>query len=295
MGERRVSSDIDKHHSLVFKRLDAIRDVPTLPAIALRAVEISNDDESSSKELAEFIGQDQALTSNLLTITNSAAFGSPGKVATIDRAVIILGFRKVRTLVLASATASFFSGKSDCLDRARLWRHSIGTATAARLLAKGESGINPEAAYIAGLLHEVGIVILDRYFHAALKAAIHEANDQHSTIDTTLRQIIGLDQFKIGGYLAQRWNLPCALGASIGLHNSPPMADGNAQTIAIVHVASIIADACKMNYERYATHKHISANAIQILGITPEKVQNAAEELNKHRSSIEEFADLCAK
>jgi len=295
MGEVCLNANSDNNQSLIFRTLDSIHDVPTLPAIALRAVEISNDDDSSAKELAEFIGQDQALTTTLLSITNSAAFGLPGKVATVDRAVVIMGFSKVRALVLASATANFFSGESDCLDRASLWRHSIGTATAARLLAKGEAGINPEAAYIAGLLHEVGVVILDRYFHDALKAAVSEAHSRRSTIDAALRNILGIDQFKVGGYLAQRWHLPTGLATSIGMHNSPPIADGNAQVIAIVHVASMIADACKMNYEPFSAHKPISANAIQLLSITPIKVQSTADELRKHRTGIEEFAKLCTQ
>lgn len=285
----------DNSQNLVYRKLDAIRDVPTLPAIALRAVGISNDEDSSARELAEFICQDQALTTTLLTLTNAAAYGVAGRVATVDRAVVIMGFAKVRTIVLSSATANIFSGTSDCVDRGRLWRHSIGTATAARLLARGEPGIDPETAYIAGLLHEVGIVILDRYFHDALRAAVRMAYVQQCTIDSSLRDLLGLDQFKVGGYLAQRWQLPGALVTSIGMHNSPPIANGHAQVVAIVHVASMIADACNLNYEPFAARKPISANAINLLSITPVKVKHTADELNKQRSSIETFAELCSQ
>ncbi len=293
MGGRQVSAEADINLQTVYRKLDEIRDVPTLPAIALRAVEISNDEDSSVRELADFIGHDQALTARLLTLTNAASYGMTGKVATIDRAVVIMGFAKVRTIVLSSATANIFAGSSDCLDRGRLWRHSIGTATAARLLAKAEHGIDPETAYIAGLLHEVGIVILDRYFHDVLRAAVRVAHIQKSTIDRALRDLIGADQFKVGSYLAQRWRLPGAFSSSIGMHNSPPIADGYAQVIAIVHVASMIADACHMNYEPFAAMKPISSNAVNLLSITPIKVKHAADELNKQRPSIEAFANLC--
>src|SRR5579872_1731972 len=172
IGRCRVILKDDQSRNRVFSKLDAIRDVPTLPTIALRAAEIANDEASSARELANFISQDQALTATLLTMTNAAAYGVAGKVATVDRAVILMGFEKVRTMVLLSSASNFFAGESDCLDRASLWRHSIGTATAAEVLARGEAGIDPAAAYIAGLLHEVGIVILDRYFHDDLRAAV---------------------------------------------------------------------------------------------------------------------------
>jgi len=279
---------------LILNTLDSIGDVPTLPPIALKAVEISNDDNSSAKELAEFISQDQALTTRLLTITNASIFGVSGKVSTVDRAIVILGFSKVRTIVLAASLAKWFSGASECLDRPRLWRHSIATATAARMLAKGESGIDCETAYVAGLLHEIGVVILDRYFHDSLRSAVQIAHVRHSTIDKALRDLIGMDQFKIGGYLADRWHLPGALCSSIGFHNAPPIANGNAQVIAAVHVASILADACKLNYEPYATTKPVSPNAVQLLGITQARLKATAEELNKQRAHIDEFARLCA-
>ena len=293
--EAALSVEVESIQKMVYKKLDCIRDVPTLPAIALRAVEISNDDDSSARELADFIGKDQALTSKLLSLVNAAAYGVAGKVATVGRAVVIMGFARVRTVILSSAMGNIFSGNSECLDRNRLWLHSVGTATAARLIAKGEIGIDAEAAYIAGLLHEVGIVILDRYFHDALKAAVQVAYAKQSTIDSALRELIGIDQFRVGAYLANRWQLPSALTSAIGLHNTPPASDANASIIAAVHVASMIADACKMNYEPYAARKPISANAINLLNITPQKIKHAADELNKQRPNIEEFADMCSK
>ena len=287
--------DAESSQKMVYKKLDGIRDVPTLPALALRAIEISNDDDSSARELSEFVGRDQALTSKLLSLVNAASYGVAGKVSTVGRAVVIMGFAKVRSIILSSATANIFSGDSDCLDRNRLWRHSVATATAARILAKGELGIDAETSYVAGLLHEVGIVILDRYFHEALRAAVQMAHAQQTTVDKSLRDLIGLDQFKIGAYLAQRWQLPDALARSISLHNSPPMSDVHAQVVATVHVASMIADACKFNYEPYAAKKPISANAINLLNITPIKIKATADELNKQRTNIEEFADMCSK
>jgi len=285
----------DQSRNRVFSKLDAIRDVPTLPTIALRAAEIANDEASSARELANFISQDQALTATLLTMTNAAAYGVAGKVATVDRAVILMGFEKVRTMVLLSSASNFFAGESDCLDRASLWRHSIGTATAAEVLARGEAGIDPAAAYIAGLLHEVGIVILDRYFHDDLRAAVEAALAQKSTIDRVLRDRVGFDQFRVGGYLAHRWHLPGALASSIGLHNYPPKACGSSRVIAIVHLASMIADACCMNYEPFAVARPVSPNAVEQLDMTPRKVMATADELRNQRASIDAFVDLCTR
>ncbi len=290
-----MSDALEKTQNLLFGKLDAIHDVPTLPAIALRALEIANSDDGSAKELAVFISRDQALTTKLLALTNSTAYLVAGKVSTVDRAVIILGFSKVRSIVLSASASNVFAVASDCLDRGRLWRHSIGAATAARLLAKGVPGADPKTAYVAGLLHETGIVILDRYFHEALRAVVQIAHAKRATIDQALRELIGIDQYKVGRYLANRWKLPDTLTRSIGLHNSPPLSDVNSHTISIVHVASMIADACKINYEPHAAAKPISSNAIQILNITPIKIKSVADDLNRQRESMDEFARLCCQ
>src|SRR5262249_53636546 len=161
----------------------------------------------------------------------AAQYGVAGKVATVSRAIVIMGFAKVRNIILSSATANIFAGKSDCLDRSRVWVHSVATATAARHLAKSSIGIDPETAYVAGLLHEVGIVILDRYFHEPLRAAIHHGVAHQMPIDQMLRATLGLDQFKVGAYLAQRWCLPMPLYSSIAMHNYPPANDPHALLI----------------------------------------------------------------
>ena len=283
----------EQSQQAVLRILDSVRDVPTLPAVAMRAVEISNDDDSSAKELGDFIAQDPALTTKLLTLVNAAQYGVSGKVATVSRAIVIMGFAKVRNIILSSATANIFTGTSDCLNRTRVWEHSVATATAARLLAKHAAGVDPETAYVAGLLHEVGIAILDRYFHEPLRIAILTGATQHLPIDQVLRATLGLDQFRVGAYLAQRWRLPLPLCSAIAMHNYPPANDRHSALIATVHVASLIADACKLTYDAHAAKKPIGSNAITLLQITPAKIQGLAEELNKQRRHIEEFAALC--
>ena len=290
-----VNSIADNDLKLVFSKLDSIREIPTLPAIALRAVEISNDEASSAKELARFISQDQSLTATLLTMVNAAAYGVAGNISTVDRAVIIMGFDKVRTMVLLSTVADFFSDVSDCLDPTELWRHSIGAATAAGILARDVPGVDPGAAYIAGLLHEVGIVVIDLYFHEDFRAAVELAAARKCSIDRALRDLVGYDQFRIGGYLARRWRLPGALAGAIGLHNDPPRTGNDSQIVAIAHIASMIADICNMSFDPLALKRPVSSVAIELLGVTPARIKAAVDELDQHRARIEEFAELCSR
>src|SRR5689334_10163394 len=107
--EQKNTNQLEANAKAVLVKLASIRDVPTLPAIAMRAIEISNDDYASANALGDFISQDQALSSRLLTLANSAHYGLVGKVATVPRAVVIMGFAKVRTIILSSATANIFS------------------------------------------------------------------------------------------------------------------------------------------------------------------------------------------
>jgi HD-like signal output (HDOD) protein len=153
---------------LTLTHLDTL---PTLAPIAIKLLQITADDTSSVQELVEALRGDQSLTAKILSIANSAALGASGKITTLDRAVVMLGFQAVRSIVLTVKVFECLSdgkwaGQTRRFDRVEFWKHSLGVAFAARRLAarRRQLGIDPEEAFVAGLLHDLGKVALDAVF-----------------------------------------------------------------------------------------------------------------------------------
>ncbi|MBI2297899.1 MAG: HDOD domain-containing protein, partial [Armatimonadetes bacterium] len=138
-------------------------DLPMLPSVLTRLLELSNRDDATAQDMAEVISSDPRLSSQLLRVVNSAFFGFSRRIATIPEATVILGTQALRSLASGAAVSQFFGGSSTVLDRTQLWRHSLGVGVASRLLAQQVASAKAEEAFTAGLLHDFGRVCLDRY------------------------------------------------------------------------------------------------------------------------------------
>ncbi|MBI4300746.1 MAG: HDOD domain-containing protein [Chloroflexi bacterium] len=223
--------------------------VNTLPTIALvydRVCEMVENPDVSAADLGKAIAEDQTLTARLLRIVNSAFYGFPEKITTVTRAISILGFEPLKNLVLATSVMKFFdSDGSNCLGArlANLWSHSLACAVSARALAKRIEHLNPEEMFVAGLLHDIGKVVLLQTFPEETKCIFSLVKVKGIPFLEAEHEVIGVDHPQIGSILSKQWKLPPRLGESIALHHSPNMAQSDAQQTAAVHLADILARA----------------------------------------------------
>ena len=141
-----------------------IREIPTLPMIANRVLVLLNNPKSSASDLEKVIKHDQALAARVLKIVNSAYYGFPRRITTVGQGIVILGYQAIKDLVLSVSIAELFRvrEKGKIFDRTALWEHSVGVAVGAQLLARRASLPMEDEAFIAGLLHDIGVVILDQ-------------------------------------------------------------------------------------------------------------------------------------
>ena len=176
-----------------------IKDLPTLPLVAVRVMEIINDPHSSASDLAEVISSDPAMTAKVLRLVNSAYYGFPNPITTITHAVAIMGFNTLRSLVLSVATFDLFSKKKpdQFFQLEELWMHSIGTAVGSKLLAKRLGLPNFEELFIAGLLHDVGKVVLDIYLHQDFISCINTAQKTSKPLWIVEQEVIGSSHAEI--------------------------------------------------------------------------------------------------
>ncbi|MDP3070386.1 MAG: HDOD domain-containing protein [Opitutaceae bacterium] len=215
-------------------------DIPTLPAVVMQAMEVLQDPMSDAESVQGVISRDPAISAKILRVANSAFFGFARRVGTIAEAVGVLGFVNVQGMILG--LGAFDSIRTDRLKLGGLWRHSVTTAAAARLLAE-RLGRRPDEAFTAGILHDIGKLIF----------AVQAGSDYQRVID--LERVAGASSLEaertllefthpeVGEMVAQRWNLPPRYVAAIAHHHAPAAAGDETTFCALIGLANQAAHA----------------------------------------------------
>jgi HD-like signal output (HDOD) protein len=228
------------------KLSENIKDLPTLPVVANNIIQLTQNPKSSALEVGKAIANDQALTSKVLRMANSAYYGFPQKITSINHAIVILGFATIRNLVLAVSVFDMFSKRSGNFDREGFWKHSLACGVTSKLIAKRLGINNFEEIFISGLIHDLGKLVLDAYFGEEFTRVIDLVKDKGILIREAEQELLGLDHAAVGGILANKWNLPPQLLKVIRFHHNPPQAGESMRVAAIVHVADVLCRAAGM-------------------------------------------------
>lgn len=225
----------------------AVEKLPSAPEIARRTLATVNRDNASLQDLARLIARDQALAARLLRIANGAFFAVRGKVTSIAQAVTLLGFERVRELVLGLSVWGALEGTSAAARRfrKRLWVHSAMVATAARMLAE-RTNHDDASAFTAGLLHDVGKLVLGLRLGDTYWELLEEAIDEGGAGEAE-RAALSCDHARVGGWLLQLWGMPPDLVEAVALHTEALVTDDGLDTTTIVAVADRLIHATDAN------------------------------------------------
>jgi len=224
--------------------LDDVEHLISLPAAYVRINELIEDPTSTADEIGHIITQDVALTARLLRVANSPLYGFSTQVDTVSRAVTMLGTQQVRDLALATSASKTFEGiPNELVSMESFWEHSILCALSARTLAMECLKRQREAVFVAGLLHDIGQLVLYHLLPDLSRKTLEACLDGPSELESqeAEREIIGFDHAEVGGELAHRWSLPTNLQECIAYHHDPAQAKQNRVETAIVHIANSIA------------------------------------------------------
>ena len=216
-----------------------IQELPSLPVVVLELLSSMDQDDTDVHVLAQKIELDQALAAKTLRIANSSFYGMQSKVTSIPQAVSVLGFHSIRTVVTACALTSSFAPAAGGFDFQAFWRHSLATAIAARLLAP-HLGINPETAFTAGLLHDLGTLVLVTRFpaeHVRVRSYRQEHDCQMAEAELA---VIGIDHAQVGSALAAYWKFPEAIQQAVADHYAIDRLEAGGLPLA-VHMANAVA------------------------------------------------------
>ena len=227
------------------KRLDdlvrQVRDLPSLPTSVTRVMQLTNDPKAGLSDVAQALASDQGLAARVLKLANSAYYGSSRRIGTVSEAVVILGMRTTRNLTLATSCQDMLEREVQgyFLPRGALWRHSLACAAAAQNLAKRANFRGTEEAFVAGLLHDIGKVVMSAYLKAEFAKVLTRVAKGKLTFSDAEREALGFDHAEVGARLLERWNLPTTLVTAVRHHHVPSQAP-DSPLAALVHIADTI-------------------------------------------------------
>jgi putative nucleotidyltransferase with HDIG domain len=268
-------------------RLDNIgertRDLPTLPIVATNILEHTNNPKSSALQISRIIRQDPALASRVLRMANSAFYGFPGKISTISRAVIILGFDALRNIVLASSVFEMFPARKTGtdFDPEGFWMHSIGCAVTSKVIGKKMGMQNLEEVFLCGLLHDIGKLVLHKYYEKGFSGVLHLIKEKEILMRDGEQELLGVDHAEVGGKLAEKWNLPKIIVAAIRFHHNPPLAHGSEAIAAIAHSSDILCRAIRIGNAGDRKIPCINKDAWKLLGLNKKVIRGLFSEIEK--------------
>lgn len=224
------------------ERLSKITNLPTLPTVANNVIKLTQNPDSTAFEIAEAISQDQSLATKVLKTANSAYYGFPEKITTINYAIVVLGLNNIKNIVLSASIMERFSkiGKNLLIDRRDFWKHSLLCGIISKKIS-GHLGLkNAEEMFMCGVLHDFGKMILDSFFHNEFADALEMSEGKNISLLEAENKVFGFDHAGVGALLLKRWNLPPLLVKAVKFHHSPDDSLNAFRTASIVHVADYL-------------------------------------------------------
>lgn len=252
---------------------DAVERVRPIPQVALKIIRMIHDDNYSMKDIAEEVRQDQIICAKVLRLCNSAFFATKVKIDTLNRALVMIGEKNLMQLVVSASLEDFFpetrQGYSLC--KGGLYRHALGTAMISEKLAELTGKASSGLAYTAGLLHDIGKVVLDQYLAPAYPLFYRRSQIDGVNLIEVERDEFGLTHTEAGGRLAERWSLPDNLGDTIRNHHHPEQASISPELTHLIYLADLLMSRFAVGHELERLNTNQLTLRIQKVGLRPEE------------------------
>ncbi|MDA8138066.1 MAG: HDOD domain-containing protein [Desulfobacteraceae bacterium] len=220
--------------------MDHLQPIPQVALKVLRLIE--GKDRFAIQRITDEISKDQVITARTLKLANSAMFTKMRTIESLDQALVYLGTDQVYKLIISAAVQSYFeqSAMGYSLCKGGLYHHAVGCAQVAESLAKATQKVDPRLAYTAGLLHDIGKVVLDQYVASAYPLFYRQAMEKNENVITVEKRFLGMDHTEVGRLLAQQWSFPESLVQVIRHHHQPDKIQEHRQLAVIVYLADLL-------------------------------------------------------
>jgi putative nucleotidyltransferase with HDIG domain len=270
-----------------------INDISTLPEIALRVVEIANDPNSTARDLKEVLAGDAALSTRVLRCINSSAYAMRSKVTNLQHAITYLGVSQIRNLAMTASVSELFKkqGAIGPYDRAGLWRHLVAVGIGARMIATRLGIKSFEDVFLAGLLHDIGIVLEDQHVHKQFSQVAQSLKAGENLIEVE-RNYLGFDHTILAGEMARKWRFPEVVIAAVRYHHNSANYRGDySEALWCVEMANLICSVKGMSSVGVQLVR-VSPAAISGLALKKEDIQVMAVDLDRELALNEHLFQL---
>ncbi len=246
----------NKNRDRIIKKIE---ELPTLPIISHKIIEIIRNEDANFKELVRIVEKDQALALKILKIANSTFYGFLSRISSLEHALNLLGANEVRAIVLGSSVYNFFSNaKSNGFDRRRFWEHSILCSQITKFLGTHFNIQNDDSLFLSGLIHDMGKVVIDQYFHEEFLQIIEYISSKNTTFSNAEKEILGTTHYQIAAKLLKQWKFPDKVIMQVFYHHAP-WYDKNYEVNSIILYLSNILTKLS-GYSCHQDEKHIDLN-----------------------------------
>lgn len=213
----------------------------SLPEVCDRVQDLADDPHVTAVQMGRVLSQDTALTGRLLKLVNSARYGRTARIETASRAISVLGLAELRNLALAASAAEMFAQvPDDLVDMVTFWKHSVYCALVAKQLAASAGVLHPERLFVAGLLHDVGLLLILTKCPEQAREILDDPRYRRYDPRVAEQAVLGFDHADVGRELACAWRLSEPLQATVGCHHDPGQAGAAALEAALVHIANAV-------------------------------------------------------
>ncbi len=229
--------------SLVLDAVRKVTTIATLPEVTSRIIKTVEDPRSTAAQLHKIVAHDPALVTRILKVVNSAFYGLPGQIGSIERAIVLLGLNAVKNIAVAASLGQLFRGTTLCegFVAKDLWTHCVAVGVTARELAKRMKSSLADEAFLAGMIHDVGLLVSMQLWPEKLRQVCETAKAGRQDFCSVERAIYGVDHQQLGMGLAELWKFPRSCQLVAGFHHGPQvLADDNRLLVTLVYAADTI-------------------------------------------------------
>lgn len=277
------------------KIIREIEEIPPLPDVVVKVMQLSRNPDTTATDLTNIISKDQALTGNILKLCNSAHYGLPRVVSSLSQAIMYLGFHTVRNLVITCSVSNLFSSdrKIYGYEENGLWKNSIATAMISEMLAKKVSREQADTAFTAGLMVDVGQLIIGIKIRDTADTILELIIEQNMSDLEAEKQALGFTHTELGGMLVDQWNFPEELVNTIRFYRAPAESPSKSVLTSIVHMAKSIALESGFGVECPQLCYPVLDFALKAVAISQERFDELKEEAIAYiEEKASEFVDL---
>lgn len=254
------------------KKIDKL---PTIPAIAHEILNLVGDDTVSVNKVESVVENDPAISGKILSVANSAFFGSRQAIKTLDNAIMRIGFNNVKNIALGISIMTVFDqGKSGrALDYKRIFNHSVSVGFIAKRLSDELKLGNSDEIFLNGILHDVGFLVLSRYFDDEYKGVIENMHKGQTLLEAEMNAL-EFDHADMGAWLANQWKLPNNIKDTIQFHHSPSQAKRSLKHVSVTHIADYLSTKNIMSPVEGDPGYFLDAAALEVLGISADDLND---------------------